>query len=98
MSAFGDPHVTRVTGEKFDLWETGWSPLVQQEYPCPCRCHNHLPPETLFPWRRQVCSCPLACLNAVADFNSCETTGRFACTLVAAAEHVPLAHWIVQHV
>ena len=29
MSAVGDPHVTSVTGEKFDLWETGWSPLVQ---------------------------------------------------------------------
>ena len=28
-SAIGDPHVTSVTGEKFDLWKTGWSTFVQ---------------------------------------------------------------------
>ena len=25
---FGDPHVTSVTGEKFDLWKAGWSTFV----------------------------------------------------------------------
>lgn len=29
ISAVGDPHVTSVTGEKFDLWKTGWSTFVQ---------------------------------------------------------------------
>merc|ERR1719374_443716 len=29
VSATGDPHVTSVTGEKFDLWKTGWSTFVQ---------------------------------------------------------------------
>lgn len=29
VSAVGDPHVTSVTGEKFDLWKTGWSTFVQ---------------------------------------------------------------------
>ena len=29
VSAIGDPHVTSVTGEKFDLWKTGWSLFVQ---------------------------------------------------------------------
>ena len=28
MSAVGDPHVTSVTGEKFDMWRTGWSLFV----------------------------------------------------------------------
>jgi len=28
-SAIGDPHVTSVTGVKFDLWKTGWSTFVQ---------------------------------------------------------------------
>ena len=27
-SSVGDPHVTSVTGEKFDLWKTGWSLFV----------------------------------------------------------------------
>jgi len=29
VSAVGDPHVTSITGEKFDLWVTGWSTFVQ---------------------------------------------------------------------
>merc|ERR1719374_511169 len=29
VSATGDPHVTSVTGESFDLWKTGWSTFVQ---------------------------------------------------------------------
>ena len=29
VSAVGDPHVTSITGEKFDLWRTGWSTFVQ---------------------------------------------------------------------
>ena len=29
VSAVGAPHVTSVTGEKFDLWKTGWSSFVQ---------------------------------------------------------------------
>ena len=29
VSAIGDPHVTSVTGERFDLWRTGWSTFVQ---------------------------------------------------------------------
>mmetsp|Transcript_52318 Transcript_52318/g.139312 ORF Transcript_52318/g.139312 Transcript_52318/m.139312 type:complete len:295 (-) Transcript_52318:94-978(-) len=27
--AVGDPHVTSLTGQKFDLWRTGWSTFVQ---------------------------------------------------------------------
>ena len=29
MSAVGDPHVSTVTKESFDLWRTGWSTFVQ---------------------------------------------------------------------
>ena len=29
VSAVGDPRVTSVTGEKFELWKTGWCPLVR---------------------------------------------------------------------
>lgn len=29
VSAVGDPHLTSVTGETFDLWKTGWSTFVQ---------------------------------------------------------------------
>ena len=29
MPTVGDPHVTSVTGEKFVLWKTDWSRLVQ---------------------------------------------------------------------
>jgi len=29
VSAVGDPHVTSITGEKFDLWVTGWSTFLQ---------------------------------------------------------------------
>lgn len=29
ISAVGDPHVTSVTGEKFDVWKIGWSTFVQ---------------------------------------------------------------------
>ena len=29
VSTVGDPHVASVTGEKFDLWRTGWSLFVQ---------------------------------------------------------------------
>ena len=28
-SAHGDPHVSTITGETFDLWKTGWSTFVQ---------------------------------------------------------------------
>jgi len=29
VSAVGDPHVTSLSGETFDLWQTGWSKFVQ---------------------------------------------------------------------
>jgi len=29
VSAIGDPHVTGLSGESFDLWQTGWSKFVQ---------------------------------------------------------------------
>ena len=28
-SAEGDPHITTITGEKFDLWKMGWSTFMQ---------------------------------------------------------------------
>ena len=33
-SAEGDPHITTITGEKFDLWKMGWSTFMQfPQYP-----------------------------------------------------------------
>ena len=28
-SALGDPHVSSITGDSFDLWRTGWSTVVK---------------------------------------------------------------------
>ena len=35
VSVVGDPRVTSVTGEKFDLWKTGWSPKDMQPVSVP---------------------------------------------------------------
>uniref|UniRef100_A0A7S1F1S4 Uncharacterized protein n=1 Tax=Noctiluca scintillans TaxID=2966 RepID=A0A7S1F1S4_NOCSC len=43
VSAVGDPHVTSITGEKFDLWRTGWSTFVQ----IPKDVATHLQPKLL---------------------------------------------------
>ena len=57
-SAIGDPHVTSVTGEKFDLWKTGWSTFVQ----IPKDVQPNSVPKfvvtgkCLALWQRQVCS------------------------------------------
>ena len=29
VGAIGDPHVTTLTGDSFDLWRTGWSTFVK---------------------------------------------------------------------